>query len=135
MFKFLRRVVTIGLVGAALVVLAANENVQERFKGLIDPTEPLQLSLKGVDAESLGLRVNLDSLLRLAADYRVSSIIIRGDKRIAVVNDERVEEGSEIDGAVVASIDREGVTLTRGIEEFRVELYGASPKKKRVSDD
>ena len=135
MFKLLRRVVTIFLVGAALVVLAANEDVQDRFKGLIDPTEPLQLSLKGVDAESLGLRVNLDSLLRLAADYRVSSIIIRGDKRIAVVNDERVEEGSEIDGAVVASIDREGVTLTRGIEEFRVELYSASPKKKRVSDD
>jgi len=135
MFNFLRRVVKIGLIGAALVVLAANEDVQERFKGLIDPTEPLQLSLKGVDAESLGLRVNLDSLLRLAADYRVSSIIIRGDKRIAVVNDERVEESSEIDGAVVASIDREGVTLTRGIEEFRVELYGASPKKKRVSDD
>jgi len=135
MFNFLRRVVKIGLIGAALVVLAANEDVQERFKGLIDPTEPLQLSLKGVDAESLGLRVNLDSLLRLAADYRVSSIIIRGDKRIAVVNDERVEEGSEIDGAVVASIDREGVTLTRGIEEFRVELYGVSPKKKRVIDD
>jgi hypothetical protein len=135
MFKLLRRVVTIFLVGAALVVLAANEGVQDRFKGLIDPTEPLQLSLKGVDTESLGLRVNLDSLLRLAADYRVSSIIIRGDKRIAVVNDERVEEGSEIDGAVVASIDREGVTLTRGIEEFRVELYGASPKKKRVIDD
>ena len=135
MFKLLRRVVTIFLVGAALVVLAANEDVQDRFKGLIDPTEPLQLSLKGVDAESLGLRVNLDSLLQLAADYRVSSIIIRGDKRIAVVNDERVEEGSEIDGAVVASIDREGVTLTRGIEEFRVELYGASPKKKRVIDD
>ena len=135
MFKLLRRVVTIFLVGAALVVLAANEDVQDRFKGLIDPTEPLQLSLKGVDAESLGLRVNLDSLLRLAADYRVSSIIIRGDKRIAVVNDERVEEGSEIDGAVVVSIDREGVTITRGIEEFRVELYGASPKKKRVIDD
>ena len=135
MFKLLRIVVTIFLVGAALVVLAADEDVQDRFKGLIDPTEPLQLSLKGVDAESLGLRVNLDSLLRLAADYRVSSIIIRGDKRIAVVNDERVEEGSEIDGAVVASIDREGVTLTRGIEEFRVELYGASPKKKRVIDD
>jgi len=135
MFKLLRIVVTIFLVGAALVVLAADEDVQDRFKGLIDPTEPLQLSLKGVDAESLGLRVNLDSLLRLAADYRVSSIIIRGDKRIAVVNDERVEEGSEIDGAVVASIDREGVTLTRGIEEFRVELYGVSPKKKRVIDD
>ena len=68
MFKLLRIVVTIFLVGAALVVLAADEDVQDRFKGLIDPTEPLQLSLKGVDAESLGLRVNLESLLRLAAD-------------------------------------------------------------------
>ncbi len=135
MFNFLRRVVKIGLIGAALVVLAANEDVQERFKGLIDPTEQIKISLKGVDADILGLLLTLESLLRLAADYRVSSIIIRGDKRIAVVNDERVEEGSEIDGAVVASIDREGVTLTRGIEEFRVELYSASPKKKRVSDD
>ena len=123
------------LSGAGSSTLAADNDSQERFRGLIDPTEPLQLSLKGVDAESLGIRVNSDALLRLAADYRVSSIIIRGDKRIAVVNDERVEESSEIDGAVVASIDREGVTLIRGIEEFRVELYGASPKRKRVSDE
>ena len=123
------------LSGAASSTMGADNDSQERFRGLIDPTEPLQLSLKGVDAESLGIRVNSDALLRLAADYRVSSIFIRGDKRIAVVNDERVEESSEIDGAVVASIDREGVTRTRGIEEFRVELYGAAPKRKRVSDD
>ena len=123
------------LSGAASSTMGADNDFQERFRGLIDPTEPLQLGLKAVDAESLGIRVNSDALLRVVADYRVSSIIIRGDKRIAVVNDERVEESSEIDGAVVASIDREGVTLTRGIEEFRVELYGASPKRKRVSDD
>jgi len=132
MSKFIGFVVMTVLASTAL---AASTEEKNRFKGLIDPTEPLQLSLKGVDAESLGIRVNSDALLRLAADYRVSSIIIRGDKRIAIVNDDRVEEGSEIDGAVVASIDREGVTLTRGIEEFRVELYGASPKKLRVSDE
>ena len=132
MSKFIGFVVMTVLASTAL---AANTEEKNRFKGLIDPTEPLQLSLKGVDAESLGIRVNSDALLRLAADYRVSSIIIRGDKRIAIVNDDRVEEGSEIDGAVVASIDREGVTLTRGIEEFRVELYGVSPKRKRVRDD
>ena len=132
MSKFIGFVVMTVLASTALAV---NTEEKNRFKGLIDPTEPLQLSLKGVDAESLGIRVNSDALLRLAANYRVSSIIIRGDKRIAIVNDDRVEEGSEIDGAVVASIDREGVTLTRGIEEFRVELYGVSPKRKRVSDD
>ena len=135
MSKFIGLIVVTALASTALTVLAASTEEKNRFKGLIDPTEPLQLSLKGVDAESLGIRVNSDALLRLAADYRVSSIIIRGDKQIAVVNDERVEEGSEIDGAVVASIDREGVTLTRGIEEFRVELYGASPKRKRMSDE
>ena len=52
MFNFLRRVVKIGLIGAALVVLAANEDVQERFKGLIDPTEPLQLSQRSRCGES-----------------------------------------------------------------------------------
>ena len=108
--------------------MGADSDFQERFRGLIDPAEPLQ-QFKGVDAESLGIRVNSDALLRLAADYRVSGIIIRGDKRIAVVNDERVEESSEIDGAVVASIDREGVTLIRGIEEFRVELYAHRKRK------
>jgi len=51
------------------------------------------------------------------------------------VNNQQVSVGSEIDGAVVASIDREGVTLTRGIEEFRVMLYGDSPKRKRSNDD
>jgi len=106
-----------------------------RFEGLVDPTLPLQLSLKGVSSESLGLRVNTEVVQRLAGGYRVSSILIRGKDPIAFVNDQQVSVGSEIDGAVVASIDREGVTLTRGIEEFRVTLYGDSPKRKRSNDD
>jgi len=96
---------------------------------------PLQLSLKGVSSESLGLRVNTEVVQRLAGGYRVSSILIRGKDPIAFVNDQQVSVGSEIDGAVVASIDRDGVTLTRGIEEFRVTLYGDSPKRKRSNDD
>ena len=91
--------------------------------------------LEGVSSESLGLRVNTEVVQRLAGGYHVSSILIRGKAPVAFVNDQQVSVGSEIDGAVVASIDREGVTLTRGIEEFRVTLYGDSPKRKRSNDD
>ena len=120
--------------GCCLAVLSASA-ADNRFEGLVDPTLPLQLSLKGVSSESLGLRVNTEVVQRLAGGYRVSSILIRGKDPIAFVNDQQVSVGSEIDGAVVASIDREGVTLTRGIEEFRVTLYGDSPKRKRSNDD
>ena len=116
---------------AALLASAADN----RFEGLVDPTLPLQLSLKGVSSESLGLRVNTEAVQRLAGGYHVSSILIRDKAPVAFVNIQQVSVGSEIDGAVVASIDREGVTLTRGIEEFRVTLYGDSPKRKRSNDD
>ena len=123
-------VLTACCLGALLASAADN-----RFEGLVDPTLPLHLSLKGVSSESLGLRVKTEVLQRLAGGYRVSSILIRGKDPIAFVNDQQVSVGSEIDGALVASIDREGVTLTRGIEEFRVTLYGDSPKRKRSNDD
>ena len=128
---FSRGLVLIACCLAALLASAADN----RFEGLVDPTLPLQLSLKGVSSESLGLRVNTEVVQRLAGGYRVSSILIRGKDPVAFVNDQQVSIGSEIDGAVVASIDREGVTLTRGIEEFRVTLYGDSPKRKRLNDD
>jgi hypothetical protein len=128
---FSRGLVLIACCLAALLASAADN----RFEGLVDPTLPLQLSLKGVSGESLGLRVNTEVVQRLAGGYRVSSILIRGKDPVAFVNDQQVSIGSEIDGAVVASIDREGVTLTRGIEEFRVTLYGDSPKRKRSNDD
>jgi len=128
---FSRGLVLIACCLAALLASAADN----RFEGLVDPTLPLQLSLKGVSSESLGLRVNTEAVQRLAGGYRVSSILIRGKDPVAFVNDQQVSIGSEIDGAVVASIDREGVTLTRGIEEFRVTLYGDSPKRKRSNDD
>ena len=122
------------LIACCLIALLASA-ADDRFEGLVDPTLPLQLSLKGVSSESLGLRVNTEVVQRLAGGYRVSSILIRGKDPVAFVNDQLVSVGSEIDGAVVASIDREGVTLTRGIEEFRVTLYGDSPKRKRSNDD
>ena len=128
---FSRRLVLTASCLAALLASAADN----RFEGLVDPTLPLQLSLKGVSSESLGLRVNTEVVQRLAGGYRVSSILIRGKAPVAFVNNQQVSVGSEIDGAVVASIDREGVTLTRGVEEFRVMLYGDSPKRKRSNDD
>lgn len=127
-----RMLILAACLALAVPQVTASEN---RFEGLVDPTLPLQLSLKGLSSESLGLRVDTEAVQRLVGGYRVSSILIRGEAPVAFVNNQQVSVGSEIDGAVVASIDREGVTLTRGIEEFRVKLYGDSPKRKRSNDD
>jgi len=99
------------------------------FAGLVDPTMPLQLSLEGVSRDRLGERVT--EVVIEQKTYSVSSILVRPDAKFALINNRRVSEGDEIEGAVVASIDREGVTLRRGIETIRLSLYEQSIKKAR----
>ena len=107
---------------------AAAEN--SSFVGLVDPTMPLQLSLEGVSQERLGERVT--EVVIEQKTYTVSSILVRPDAKFALINQRRVSEGDEIEGAVVTRIDREGVTLQRGIESIRLALYKQSIKKPRL---
>lgn len=107
---------------------AAAEN--SSFVGLVDPTMPLQLSLEDVSQERLGERVS--EVVIEQKTYTVSSILVRPDAKFALINQRRVSEGDEIEGAVVTRIDREGVTLQRGIESIRLSLYKQSIKKPRL---
>ena len=106
---------------------AAAEN--SSFVGLVDPTMPLQLSLEGVSQERLGERVT--EVVIEQKTYTVSSILVRPGAKFALINQRRVSEGDEIEGAVVTRIDRDGVTLQRGIESIRLSLYKQSIKKPR----
>ncbi|MGY8854259.1 MAG: hypothetical protein ACKVKN_15240 [Pseudomonadales bacterium] len=101
----------------------------QNFVGLVDPTMPLQLSLQGVTRDQLGERVT--EVVIESKTYQVSSILVRPNGKYALINQQQVQEGDEIEGAVVAKIDRDGVTLQRGIEAIRLSLYKDSTKRPR----
>ena len=101
----------------------------QNFVGLVDPTMPLQLSLSGVTEDKLGERVT--EVVIESKTYQVSSILVRLNGKYALINQQHVQEGDEIEGAVVAKIDRDGVTLQRGIEAIRLSLYKDSTKRPR----
>ena len=101
----------------------------QNFVGLVDPTMPLQMSLEGVAENQLGERVT--EVVIESKTYQVSSILVRPNGKYALINQQQVQEGDEIEGAVVAKIDRDGVTLQRGIEAIRLSLYKDSTKRPR----
>lgn len=115
------------------LVIGATEGL-ERFRGLVDPTMPLQLSLRGVDETGLGIRSSGASR-RLGADYKLSAILFRGDEPSAIVNKQRVAVGESIDGAEVIEIQRDGVIMLKGIDRFRVALYQSGVKRMRPEQD
>lgn len=121
MFKIL-------LFGLCMVAVAPVTSAED-FSNLVDPTMPLQLSLEGVSQASLGKRVT--EVLIESTVYQVSSILVRPNRKYALINRQRVQEGDEIEGATVASIDRDGVTLMRGIEAIRLSLHKDSIKRPR----
>lgn len=56
---------------------------------------------------------------------RVSAVFISGDRRIAVINGQRVRVGDEVAGARVSAIAKNKVTLVRGERTFDVSLLNA----------
>lgn len=54
--------------------------------------------------------------------YKVSWLRTGGAKNIAVVNGQRVQVGDQVDGAIVLSIARNGVTLDVGNKKQLISL-------------
>jgi hypothetical protein len=87
---------------------------------LPDPTRP-PLATPGPraapadDAKSLDLR----------------AIFISDDRRVALINDQRVRERDQIGSARVVRIDYDGVQLQRNGEAFELELIARDVKQNR----
>jgi len=86
---------------------------------LVDPTAPLFLS---TTSQPQG------NLFNLMSTYRVNSILIRPNTKVAVINSRQVREGETIGNAEVLQIDKNSVTLLVAGEEQVLELYGRSIK-------
>lgn len=95
---------------------------------LIDPTAPFLLEMEGVVAQPAA------NLLAGLGNYDVSSILIRSNVRIAVINSQRVREGEYIGNARVISIEESGVTLDLGGELRELKLHSAASVKKSAGE-
>lgn len=94
---------------AALPALAQNA-------GLTDPTRPPAASAapSPVTAEA-----------GAAAGPRLQSVLISPDRKLAIIDGETVTLGGSVGDATLVQISETGVTLRRGAELTRLELYPA----------
>lgn len=101
-------------------LFAASDDLQT----LPDPTRPVLYDFQAA-AASGNL---LDSFFTPTASYTLSSVLIREQARIAVVNGKRVQVGDDVDGARVQRIDPAGVILDQNGEQITLALYASSIK-------
>lgn len=100
----------------ALGAYAADLPDNSDLDQLVDPTAPLSMN-------NTQPAVNL---LSLQSNYRVNSILIRPNMKVAVINSRQVREGDLLGNAEVVRIDKRSVTLRLAGEEQVLELYARS---------
>ena len=87
---------------AARAQEAANDEL------LVDPTTPLNFVIPTGGNDEPGALAMLGSMF---TSYELSSVLIRAEDRIAVINGERVRIGDSIGAARVTAIEADHVTL------------------------
>lgn len=70
-----------------------------------------------------------------AQQYKLSLILVRKDKKIAVLNSQRVSEGDTIGDAIVLNIEKEFVNLSIAGENKTLTLYQNSIKTLSVNEN
>jgi hypothetical protein len=96
---------------------------------LVDPTMPLSMvfSESAAASNSDGGSI-FDVFSNVLTSYELSSVLIRAEDRIAIINKERVRVGDKVGSAVVASIEADHVTLNVDGELETLALYENSIK-------
>jgi MSHA biogenesis protein MshK len=63
------------------------------------------------------------------SSLRVSAVFISGERRVAIVNGQRVREGEVISGATVSKIEADKVSFTRKGDTLAVPLLNGGMRK------
>ncbi|MEQ8205622.1 MAG: hypothetical protein RIA65_05560 [Woeseia sp.] len=64
-----------------------------------------------------------------SAVLRVSAVFISGDRRIAVINGQRLRVGESVGGATISEIESNQVSFVRGDRTFSVPLLSAQSRQ------
>jgi len=95
---------------------------------LIDPTAPFLLEMESAGGQPVA------NVFARFNNYDVSSILIRENLRIAVINSQRVREGELIGSARVVSIEEGEVTIDLDGQTRVLSLHGGTSIKSRASE-
>lgn len=109
-----------GLIGFAGQVAAELIDGEE----FADPTQPLMVGAVG---ESVGL-LDFARPATTPSNFKLTFVRASNTSPMAVINSERVTVGDTIDGALVVSIERSGVTLRINDADSRLSLYSTNIK-------
>ncbi len=122
--QFLIVIILLGL----LVVVYARAAEPRNDDLLTDPTAPL-FPTAGMGMDGEGSSGNSASdYLSGSGGYRLSSILIREEDRVAVINNQRLRVGESIGNARVTAIEQGSVTLNVDGDVQTLELYANSIK-------
>jgi hypothetical protein len=121
--KFRKFLIVVILLGLLVLVYVQAATLQDEL--LVDPTAPL-IPVAGADNTDSG--INLNDLLTAFIGYELSSILIRENDRVAVINSQRVRVGERVGNARVTAIEPGSVTLNVDGELQTLQLYQKSIK-------
>ena len=104
---------------AVFAFLAAGASATAFAQGLADPTRPPQVAPAG-DGDAAGAAKSA---------HRLQSVLFSSTRKLAVIDGKTVPLGGEIGGAILTSINENGVTLRRGAETETLRLHPDVDKK------
>jgi hypothetical protein len=117
------------VIALSVAVAAHNARAAEIDEELVDPTRPLVLPVvQGADDDDEGGGFGFGLFDEVFTTYELSSVLIRGDVRIAVINGERVRVGEKVGSARVTAIESDSVRLNVDGNIQTLELYKNSIK-------
>lgn len=127
-----RAAVALVLLSATLSTAAASATMDDELS--VDPTVPLARIYAGNTAAA-GAEGDGFNLAEIFSTYALSSVLIRAEDRVAVINGQRVRVGDRIGGAVVAAIETDQVTLNVDGEMRTLQLYENSIRTRAKGDE
>lgn len=107
----MRRLLSIALVAAGMLLASAAEPAEP----MRDPTRPTS--------------VQESAPVKRDRTLTVSAVFVSGDRRLAIVNGQRVREGDAINDAIVREIETDKVSFLRNNKILVVPLLNHATRK------
>lgn len=85
---------------------------------LADPTRPASVSGRAAGAEATR-----------PLNWRLTSTLIASKRRVAIINNQAVQVGQDINGAVLLAVESDSALLRRDGEKIRLDLNADTVKR------